>query len=117
MADLIRWEAFLVFGLVLGLLAAEIPPPPPPRLRRPGAVPPSPPPPPGPSRRGPLLLAAVVGLYTRAMIRTRDLRIGTPAPGPPAILVERMPIPEASSATVARGREEIGRILRARTTD
>jgi 3-deoxy-7-phosphoheptulonate synthase len=50
--------------------------------------------------------------YTVAMFRTRDLRIEYFRPLlPPAILLEEVPITEASSATVARGREQIGRIL------
>jgi 3-deoxy-7-phosphoheptulonate synthase len=47
------------------------------------------------------------------MFHTRDLRIEYFRPLlPPAILIEELPLTEASSATVARGREDIGRILR-----
>jgi 3-deoxy-7-phosphoheptulonate synthase len=47
------------------------------------------------------------------MFRTRDLRIEYFRPLlPPAILIEELPLTEASSATVSRAREEIGRILR-----
>jgi 3-deoxy-7-phosphoheptulonate synthase len=47
------------------------------------------------------------------MFRTRDLRIEYFRPLlPPAILLEELPQSEMSSATVARGREEIARILR-----
>jgi 3-deoxy-7-phosphoheptulonate synthase len=47
------------------------------------------------------------------MFRTRDLRIEYFRPLlPPAILLEEVPITESSSATVARARDEVGRILR-----
>src|SRR5262245_51813058 len=44
--------------------------------------------------------------------RTRDLRVTGFRPLlPPAILLEELPLSEAGSATVARGREEIVKIL------
>src|SRR5262247_1694662 len=44
--------------------------------------------------------------------RTRDLRIESFRPLiPPAILLEELPLSEAGSATVTRGRQEISRIL------
>jgi 3-deoxy-7-phosphoheptulonate synthase len=44
--------------------------------------------------------------------RTRDLRIESFRPLiPPAILLEELPLTEAGSATVARGRQEISRIV------
>jgi 3-deoxy-7-phosphoheptulonate synthase len=47
------------------------------------------------------------------MFRTRDLRIEYFRPLlPPAILLEELPSNEASSSTVARGREQVARILR-----
>jgi 3-deoxy-7-phosphoheptulonate synthase len=48
-------------------------------------------------------------------MRTRDLRIESFRPLiPPAILLEELPLSERGSLTVARGREEIGRILEGR---
>jgi 3-deoxy-7-phosphoheptulonate synthase len=45
-------------------------------------------------------------------MRTRDLRVDSFRPLiPPAILLEELPLSELGSLTVARGREEIGRIL------
>src|ERR1700674_3396526 len=45
-------------------------------------------------------------------MRTRDLRIDSFRPLiSPAILLEELPLSEAGSLTVARGRDEIGRIL------
>jgi len=45
-------------------------------------------------------------------MRTRDLRIDSFRPLiPPAILLEELPLSEQGSLTVARGREEIGRIV------
>src|SRR5262249_62360326 len=47
------------------------------------------------------------------MFKTRDLRIEFFRPLlPPAILLEELPLTEASSATVARGRDEVARVLR-----
>ena len=47
------------------------------------------------------------------MLPTRDLRIESFRPLlSPAILLEELPLTEASSATVARGRDEVARILR-----
>jgi 3-deoxy-7-phosphoheptulonate synthase len=47
------------------------------------------------------------------MLRTRDLRIEFFRPLlSPAILLEELPLTEASSITVARGREEVARVLR-----
>src|SRR5262245_40864900 len=47
------------------------------------------------------------------MLRTRDLRVEYFRPLlSPAILLEELPLTEASSATVARAREEVARVLR-----
>ncbi|HEX6210740.1 MAG TPA: 3-deoxy-7-phosphoheptulonate synthase [Methylomirabilota bacterium] len=46
-------------------------------------------------------------------LRTRDLRVESIRPLlPPAILLEELPLSEAASITVSRGREEVARILR-----
>ena len=51
------------------------------------------------------------------IFRTDDLRIEALRPLlPPAILMEELPLGEASSATVAHGREQVERVLRSRTT-
>ena len=45
-------------------------------------------------------------------LRTRDLRVENIRPLlPPAILVEELPVSEAASQTVSRGREEVAKIL------
>ena len=47
------------------------------------------------------------------IFRTDDLRIEALRPLlPPAILMEELPLGEASSATVAHGREQVERVLR-----
>jgi 3-deoxy-7-phosphoheptulonate synthase len=46
-------------------------------------------------------------------LRTRDLRVESIRPLlPPAILLEEVPLSDAASVTVSRGREEVARILR-----
>jgi 3-deoxy-7-phosphoheptulonate synthase len=46
-------------------------------------------------------------------LRTRDLRVDSIRPLlPPAILLEELPLSDAASITVSRGREEVARILR-----
>src|SRR5262249_44609817 len=52
------------------------------------------------------------GLEPDPMPRTRDLRVEHFRPLiPPAILLEELPLGERGSATVARGREQVSRVL------